>query len=550
MKPLSLHYLRQIFVRFFQKLTYPLLITLMYCPASLLAQSKAWVFFKDKPDTTFQAASYFTADGLERRILRNLPIGDHYDLPVSNAYKNVLSQSVDTIYYSSRWLNASAVSVAPGKLMDIAALPFVHEVRPMGFLQPLRYQADTSFDHTLQQNDSLLLRFQMSRMQGAAFRNQRLDGTGITIAVFDVGFKKADEHPAFRHLFDRGAVQATYDFLANDENVFHKGAHGTSVLGSIAGRFDTIPMGLAPGANFLLARTERVWLESRAEEYSWIAAAEWADKHGADIISSSLGYSESRYFPEEMDGRTAPISRAASVAAAKGILVINAVGNEAEKRWGTVVAPADADSVLTVGAIDPEKDVALSFSSYGPAADGTLKPNISNLGKVFTATTKGFGIMEGTSFSTPLSAGFAACLWQSKPGWSNMELFDRMQLAGHLYPYFDLVHGYGIPQASKALGQTTQSPKTFQLDITSDYVNVKVDTNYVPEQDDEGELLAPAKNMFYKISDSAGRIQKYGVVLVESKEPLYFEMEELHGNETIVIHFEGYTYTIELNEHL
>jgi subtilisin family serine protease len=249
-----------------------------------------------------------------------------------------------------------------------------------------------------------------------------------------------------------------------------------------------------------------------------------------------------------MDGKTAPISRAAAVAVSKGMLVLNAVGNEGENAWGTVVAPADVDNVLTVGGIDPRKDVAAGFTSPGPAADGTAKPNISNLGTVFSATPKRFNIMQGTSFSTPLSAGFAACYWQANPGAGNLEVFDQMEKAGHLYPYFDYLHGDGIPQAKKALGLATPAAPTFEVKITDDYVNIRVDTIFVPESDDEGELLTTPKNIYYKIVRAKGQIHKYGVVLVESIEPLYFEREELREDDTLIVHFEGYTQSIDLKE--
>lgn len=522
------------------------LLLLRAMPAE--AQLKYWVFFKDKPDTHFIARQYFSPKGYERRVKRHLVMGDFYDLPVASRYIEEVTALADSFYARSRWLNAVVISAGSASLHQIASLPFVSKVEATHTLKLTRKTEDSLHIFRIKKNDSLLLRFQLHRMKGEIFRNRKLDGKGITIAVFDVGFRNADIHPAFQHLFKRGAIRATYDFIGDNPKVYDRGSHGTMVLGCLAGVFDSIPMGLATGADFLLARTERAHVEITFEEYSWIAAAEWADQHGADIISSSLGYSDVRYFQEEMDGRAAPISRAANIAASRGILVINAAGNEAENSWGTIVAPADADSVLTVGGVDPRTDVAISFSSTGPAADGTLKPNVVNLGIAFTSFPRKFGTAEGTSFATPLTAGFAACAWQANPQKNNMEIFHMIESSGHLFPYFDYHHGYGIPQADKLLGLAGQTAPTFHFDLSDAYLEVKINKEFVPKKDEDGKLLTRPKNLYYKIVKANGKIRKYGVVLAEIDEPVYFERSDLKKGEKVVVHFEGYTESYTINE--
>ena len=170
-------------------------------------------------------------------------------------------------------------------------------------------------------------------------------------------------------------------------------------------------MGLATGANFLLAITE-VSSEPFSEEENWLAAVEWAYKNGADIISSSLGYTNNRYFTKDMDGKKSFVVKAASLAARKGMLVINAAGNDGDSEWKVISTPADADSILTIGGVSPETNLHINFSSYGPTADGRMKPNVSAFGEAVVANTKGnVEIAFGTSFATPLVAGFAACAW-------------------------------------------------------------------------------------------------------------------------------------------
>ena len=275
----------------------------------------------------------------------------------------------------------------------------------------------------------------------------------MRIAVFDVGFRGLPEHPAFRELMAGKRIVATHDFLRNRDDVFVGGSHGTEVMGCLAGRLPTGPagvagpaLGLAPAAEYLLARTEQLHRERYAEEEAWLAAVEWADRLGADIINSSLAYTEQRYFPEQMDGHRSLIARAANLAARKGLLVISAAGNDGDNDWVRIGTPADADSVLAIGGLDPETGLHVNFSSFGPTADRRPKPNLAAFGIVLTTTPEGYERLEGTSFSAPLVAGFAACLWQQHRQLTAMQLFQGLEKSAELYPYFDYAHGYGRPR--------------------------------------------------------------------------------------------------------
>ncbi len=188
-------------------------------------------------------------------------------------------------------------------------------------------------------------------------------------------------------------------------------------------------MGLATEAEFLLARTE-VNTEPFSEEENWLAAAEWADKNGADIISSSLGYTLPRYFQYQMDGKSTLVARAATMAFEKGILVVNAMGNDGAGKWFVVGTPADAEEVLSVGGVDPFTNVHISFSSFGPTADGRMKPNVCAAGQALVASPKRITKAYGTSFATPLVTGFAACVLQLNPDFTVQELKTNIEQSG------------------------------------------------------------------------------------------------------------------------
>lgn len=408
------------------------------------ARQKFWITFVDKAGVSFDPYSYFSERTISQRTSQKRSLYDITDFPVSPAYLESVSQIVYSISWSSRWLNGVAVSATDDEIKKVSELTCVKVIEPMS----AQFNPASVTDKALVklgQEAKRLLNFQTQRMQGDSFGVNNLDGTGIRIAVFDVGFPGVDKNPAFSHL--RGKIIATYDFVKRTEKVFKGHWHGTATLSCIGGKTDSGNIGMATGAEFLLARTEKILSETFSEEENWLAAAEWADKHGVNIISSSVGYTYHRYFNNEMNGRSSLVSRSATIAASKGILVVNAAGNDGTNSWRTINAPADADSVLSVGGIDPYRDLHVDFSSYGPTSDGRLKPNVSALGEVIAARADGLAEVAGTSFSAPLVAGFSACAWQSHRQWSNMELFNEIEKSSHLYPYFDYAHGFGIPQA-------------------------------------------------------------------------------------------------------
>jgi serine protease AprX len=416
------------------------------------APARYWVRLADKAGVAFDAATYFSPAAQARRRRQGLPPYEASDLPVRPDYLARVQATCDTVTLVSRWFNAVACRATPAQAVALQRLPGVVGVarwleapqaasalasRPqITKIQTASYDVSAS--------DYLLARQQTAVLGRAAFGRAGLTGKGLRIAVFDVGFRGVGAHPAFAALRRERRIAATYDFLKNRPDVFRSGSHGTEVLGCLAGRLPGVDslhagpaLGLAPDATYLLARTESLTREHLSEEEAWLRAAEWADREGADIISSSLAYTQQRYFPEWMDGRHSLIGRAANLAARKGMLVVSAAGNDGDDDWGRIGTPADADSALAVGGLDPATGLHVAFSSTGPSADRRLKPDVSAFGIVLTTVPGGYERLEGTSFSAPLVAGFAACAWQQRRALKAMDLFRQVRESADLYPYYD-----------------------------------------------------------------------------------------------------------------
>ena len=487
-----------------------LLVLLTTCSGAGMAQEQAqkyWVFFTDKEGVVFDPHAYFDDKAIARRIKHDLPLDHVTDRPVRTDYIDQVSIQVDSVKMISRWFNGMVCWANAAQMESVSEFSFVKKVEALR--QPLvNFAGYPSLPEDLTADDKSLLTGQIARF-GDGFKEQNIDGRGVRVAIFDAGFPMVDQSPAFEHLRSSGRIGKTYDFVKNKEFVYSFNTHGTMVLSCVAGIIDGQPSGLATGAEFILARTE-TWTELIGEEENWLAAAEWADKEGADIINSSLGYTYHRYFKGQMDGHTALVSRAANMAAGKGILVVNAAGNDGGDDWHVVGAPADADSVLSVGGINPWTGYHTSFSSFGPTADGRKKPNISAYGHVIAEGKKGPSETQGTSFASPLMAGFAACVLQANPELKCMELFDRIQKAGDLYPYYDYAHGYGVPLASNILNVDHQEAPQFSLEETEGLISVAF-ADSITSQDVEVYDNWPTDIMFYHIEDANGHLTKYRV---------------------------------------
>ncbi|MFD2787492.1 S8 family serine peptidase [Hymenobacter rubripertinctus] len=545
--------------------------------------ARYWVTFRDKAGQQLRPAAYFSPAAQARRRRQHLPPADSTDYPVRPDYLARVRAATDSVTLVSRWFNAVACRATPAQAARLRALPGVRGVEPWPILPLLAASRSAAVPRPLSAADRTLARQQTAALGATDFRQAGLTGRGLRIAIFDVGFTGTDRHPAFAHLRRRRAIVATYDFLRRTPDVYQGGSHGTEVLSCIAGRLpDSTCLGLAPEAEFLLARTEQMHREKYAEEEAWLAAVEWADRNGADIINSSLGYTDRRYFPEQMNGRTSLVARAAELAVRKGILVVNAAGNAGDDpQWRTVGTPADGDSVLAVGGIDPVTYLHLDFSSYGPAPGGRLKPNVAAFGVAITAVPGGYSRTEGTSFASPLVAGFAACAWQQQRGLPVMALFGQLQQSGSLYPYFDYAHGYGLPRATffTAPAANRAAVPTFDFVRTDLGVSVIIRpaAAFVPARtlplysdsvqaarpglavalvgQEQPQLLPgaevvaappppePPAYVYWQLLSADQKVLRYEVLEATQRAVLQLPVGELPAGHTVRVHYRGYTET-------
>jgi len=497
---------------------------------------KYWVFLTDKNNVDFNPYSYFDEKAIERREKLGIPLNHYTDYPLNQNYVSQIKEKVDTLFTQSRWFNAVSIRATQEQLDVIKVFPFVKDIQLIRGIPHYASYEMADYDTTNLANLDYLIEGQMDVMQAELFKEQGIDGSGLRIAIFDGGFPTVDVNPAFEHIRKDGRIIKTWDFTKNKENVYRSASHGTMVLSCIAGIINGKQIGMATGAEFLLAKTE-INTEPFSEEENWLAALEWADKNGADIVNSSLGYTYHRYFPEEMDGETAFVTRAANMAASKGILVCNAAGNEGTDAWRTIGAPADADSILSIGGIDPDTKIHIDFSSYGPTADKRMKPNVCAYGFAVVAGKKKITSAYGTSFASPLVAGFVACAWQTMPELTNMEMFNKIQESASLYPYFDYAHGYGVPQASFFVSEKKQAVKSFTLKMMGDKLQVILTEKPKVDENDY---------FYYNIMDENGVIEKYTVISVYQKEILEINLNSMTKGNSINFHYKGYTKSFEI----
>lgn len=515
-----------------------LLACVLLFGASLIGQEqKVAVFLKDKPQNEFNPYEYFDQKAIERRIKHGLPLYNETDLPLNSNYVSKIGENVISVKGASRWLNVVFVYATSEQIEFLKGLEFVKKLQLM-----TPAEKSLSSKNVILEPAKSLIKKQVNRLGYEYFKNEGIDGAGVRVAVFDAGFPYVNEHEAFDHLRSNNRILKTYDFVAKKEDVYGKSSHGAMCLSNITGISPEGPLGLATGAEFLLARTERGLLEPFSEEENWLMAAEWADKNGADIISSSLGYTKKRYETSEMDGKTSFVAEAARFATRKGMLVVNAAGNEGTGEWKTLGTPADVDSVLTVGGVHPKTDYHAGFSSYGPNANKQLKPNVVAYGLAAVAgKNQSYKMVSGTSFATPLVAGFAACVMQQYPELTNMEVFKLIEKSAHLYPYFDYAHGFGIPQADAILNLKEPVQPTFKLFKEEGTYTVEV--NEMPE---EKPTFKSDEYMYYHFENNSGYLSKYYVIKVEEKQPLNLFKDEFEPYDVLRIHYRGYTITKDL----
>ncbi len=445
-------------------------IFLLTFAAQAQTEFKFRVWLKDKSGTTLSLAKpeeYLTKRAIDRRLKEKISI-DSTDLPVSEKYQSALSNMGLRIVTKSRWMNTIVVATKDTsitsqlrKLAFVKGVEWVWQGQPASISAKLRSETDASETSTsnLQEEYGNGLT-QLSVSNGQKLHQAGFRGEGMVIALIDAGFKNADTISAYK----KTVIHGTKDFVNPGGNVYNEDKHGESVLSTIAAVDSFHFIGSAPKASFWLFRSEDAYSEYPIEEDYWAAAAEYADSVGVDLINSSLGYAQFDnpildHTHEQLDGKTIFVTKAAQMATNKGIFVSISAGNEGNKPWGKINAPADAVDVLTVGAINAQQQIA-AFSSLGYTADNRVKPDVVAVGSgTYLLDSNGKATTgSGTSFSSPLMTGMVACLWQALPNLTNKELLHLIRTQSNFYNQPDTRYGYGIPDLWAAYQLKTSNP--------------------------------------------------------------------------------------------
>ena len=474
-----------------------------------------WVYFSDKGETDARefaravriAGDLVTGHARERRAREagGKFIADYYDVPVAPRYVDGVRSTGATVRNVSRWMNAVSVEASQAAAARIAALPFVRlvtpvayskRVEPVGPVAPIetrptpvtpleggaipsigsRRGLAAALDPPGSYGSSIN---QLNGINAKAAQDSGYTGAGVILAMLDTGFNKAN--PAVAPL----KRIAEYDFVFHDGETANEAAdlanqwdHGTGTWSVAGGYAPGNLIGPAYNASVLLAKTEDNRTETPVEEDNWLAAVEWADSIGADVISSSLGYftfdlPNPSHTYAQLDGKTTVVTKAATLAARRGIVVASAMSNSGPA-VGSIAAPADADSILSVGAVDAANTIA-SFSSRGPTADNRGKPEVVAQG-VFTtwavAANGTYAAVSGTSLSTPLIGGAAAQVREAHPEWTVQQIRYAMKVSGDKASTPDsTTFGWGRPNIVTAIYSSPLGgpvfPKPFNLAFPS-----------------------------------------------------------------------------------
>lgn len=441
------------------------------------AQDRYAVFLKHKPQaglTLQNPQGFLSPKAIQRRDREGIK-ADSLDLPVSVKYLNEVAKIANYVLYASKWMNAVVLVTDQAGVTKLKALPYVEKVELVakGFLPNpgARIKYKTFASVTLETNcesPKLNTRELAVANNNYDLQNQMIGidkmhkegytGKGVTVAVFDAGFPGVKTASPFAHLFANKQILGQRDFVRPwNAEVFMDNQHGTNVLSLIAANEPSKLVSGAYDSDYILVITEEVATEYRVEEFNWVRGAEYADSLGVDIINSSVGYWDfddpaMNYTVADLNGKTSVITKGATIAAQKGILIVNSVGNYGARGKSSLVAPSDANGILSVGSVNANL-VRSDFSSQGPTADGRFKPELVAFGQspVLVRFNGTVGNSSGTSFSAPQIAALAAGLWEAKPEWTKNELIENILRSATQYEKPDNLLGYGIPDFFKAL---------------------------------------------------------------------------------------------------
>ena len=415
---------------------------------------RIWIYFKDKIDSDHINPSTKAVARRKKNDINSNKIWQ--DLQVSPNYKREITLLGLEIENESRWLNAVSVLCKKSDIKRILQFPFVDKIEPvLGYKkEPLKKKND--INPNSRDFDYGNARAQIEQIKVHELHNQGFTGEGVRILVLDTGFDLTHNALFDINVIDQWDVINDDNQTANEteqEEEIGQDSHGTAIISVIAANSPGEFLGVAFDAEFLLAKTEDVSQEIQQEEDDYVSGLEWGESNGADISSSSLGYLD-WYEYSDMDGNTAVTTIAVDIAVGLGMVCVTSAGNSGSSDWYYIIAPADADSVVSVGAVSETGEIA-GFSSHGPTADGRIKPEVCARGSqtwcISPNSTTNYTQYSGTSLSCPLVAGAIGLVVQARPDWSAMEVRNAIMMTASIADSSNNTYGYGIVNASAAI---------------------------------------------------------------------------------------------------
>jgi serine protease AprX len=497
-------------------------IVFLFCSASHAQTDRYIILLKHKGATTHtlaNPASYLSQRAIDRRTRYTIPV-DSTDLPVPSSYISQIQNIPNvTVLNVSRWLNAISIHTTDANAITaINTLLFVQSTSPIAQrsagsrtkpeettdILPAARMQEIQADHFDYGTNSFN---EIHLHKGEFLHNIGLRGQGMQVAMLDAGFASYTTLDAMDSIIANGQVLSTWDFVNREASVVEDNSHGMMCLSIIAANIPGQFVGKAPKAAFHLFRTEDPVTEYPIEEFNWVCGAERADSTGSDIISSSLGYNtfditSFDHTYSDMNGDNTICTRGADLAARKGILVFNAVGNYGADPWHFLASPADGDSVVAVGAVNVAGTVWPS-SAFGPSSDNRIKPDIASVGfsAIVQNPNNSIGIGNGTSFACPNMAGLGTCLWQGFPEFNNMRIIRALKEAGSIFNTPNDRIGYGIPDMKTAFASLLIDFATSAATVNSCNATLTWSSKDIGAMKYEIERKAPGETNYTKIAD-------------------------------------------------
>lgn len=460
---------------------------------------------------------------LERRLNRNVSL-DSKDVPINPLFIQQI-KNLDLGYIgASKWLNTVMVEIDDTETINqLQNLSCVSSIQNLANNTSAKVKGNKinkfSEENTNNYSSDFITMLNLQQLHQAGYKGQN-----TLIGVIDSGFPGVNRIEAFRKLREENRILDQYNFV-NNNTIYEMHSHGTAVLSAMTGFISNQYTGTAPEASYALYVSEDAEEESPKELMYWVQAAERADSIGVDVINTSLGYTtfdDARYdfTYAEMDGNTTLISKGAKIAASRGIFLVNAMGNDGNNSWHYLGAPADVESVFSIGANNRERNPA-AFSSFGPNSAAVQKPNVSALGVSVSAFSPNGQIItsSGTSLASPIIAGAVASLMTVFPNKPISELKQMIQESANLFPNYSVQLGFGVPNFGALLNLLNTSEKEldhFQIIPNPAKDWIKIETNKELESIELYNLIG----MKLKSINTASKVDvkdlKAGVYLVKA----------------------------------